>query len=107
MKPSPRGETAAKKYALPIPEPVKLWKWAARHSRRHGDGLPLGLAGFYKRAVRATDRVPPETHGEFARRALLAATRKVMADIRQAGGTVPVGIEELLAGEITATNAAS
>ena len=97
---STQGETRRQKHAVPIPEPVPLWKWAARNSRRHGDGRALGLVDFYKRSGRAVDRRAGEPHGEFAKRALLTETRKVLAARRLAGGNIPVWIEELLASEI-------
>lgn len=89
-----------KSYSLPIPEPIRLWKWAARNSQRHADGLPLSLVGFYKRAVRSEQRQPGESHADFAKRALREQTRLVMAERRQAGGICPDWVGEMFAAEM-------
>lgn len=103
-----RVEPPVKKYNLPIPEPINLWKWAARNSSRHSDGLPLGFVDFYKRALRLSHPLPGEAHGEFAKRALLTETRAILSARRAAGGIIPLWVEELLAVEIAQTaNAAA
>ena len=89
-----------KPFRPPIPDPVPLWKWAAYHSKRHSDGLPLGLINFYKRAVRHARPARGESHAAFVKRALTAETQFVMAGRRAAGGIVPEQIEAMLAVEI-------
>jgi len=99
-QPHERGESLQQQYALKFPEPIKLWKWAARNSRR-ADGKILAMADFFKRAVRAVDQAPGEPHPEFVRRALLTETRELIKARKAAGGIVPLWVEELLAAEIT------
>ena len=41
-QPTERGERLPQHYALKFPEPIKLWKWAARNSRRADGGAPSG-----------------------------------------------------------------
>jgi len=94
-----RGERLPRNYALKWPEPIALWKWAARNSRRD-DGGALAMVDFFKRSVRTIDRVAGESHEAFVRRALLTETRAVMAARRAAGGIVPLWVVELLAGEV-------
>lgn len=95
-----RGEIQPKHYALKWPEPIALWKWAARNSRRE-DGKPLAMVDFFKRSVRGENRKSGETHEAFVRRALFTALRSLVVARRAAGGTVPPWIEEALAAEIT------
>ena len=61
VPPEARGKILANHYALKFPEPVKLWKWAARNSRWE-DGKPLAMVDFFKRSVRAVDRQAGEPH---------------------------------------------
>ena len=86
-------------YALKWPEPIALWKWAARNSRRD-DGGALAMVDFYKRSVRATAMLREEPHEAYIRRALFAALRALVVARRSAGGNVPEWIEEALAAEI-------
>lgn len=97
----PQGEPPASPYALKFPEPVDLWKWAARNSRRTDQPQePLSLAGFFKRSVRATAMLRGEPHETFVRRALIAATRELLLERKQAGLPVPLWVEEKLAAEL-------
>lgn len=88
-----------KHYALPWPEPVKLFKWANNNSRR-ADGQALARVDFYKRAVRCVDRQPGEAHADFVHRAFLTLTRGVLVQRKADGATIPVWVEEMIAGEI-------
>jgi hypothetical protein len=86
-------------YALKWPEPIGLWKWAARNSRRE-DGGALAMPDFFKRSVRAIDPLPSEEHEVFVRRALFAALRALVIERRRVGKIVPPFVEESLAAEI-------
>ena len=88
-----------KNYALKWPEPIALWKWAARNSRR-ADGKPLAMVDFFKRSVRGENRQPGETHEAFVRRSLFAELRALVVLRQSSGGNVPPWIEESLAKEI-------
>jgi len=98
-KPAARGEPFPQHYALKWPEPIPLWKWAARNSRR-ADGKPLAMVDFFKRSVRGDDRKPGETHESFVRRSLFEALRELVISRQRAGGTVPEWVSEHLANEI-------
>jgi len=102
-----RSKSGVVHYQLPIPEPIKLWKWAARNSQR-ADGLPLSLVGFYKRAVRRIEWNRGEDFSEFVKRALRAETQAVVSQLRCAGGgNVPDWVESLLAKEMDAVETRS
>jgi len=94
-----RGERRPQHYALKFHEPIQLWKWAARNSRR-ADGGNLAMKDFFKRSVRACPMMRGEPHETFVRRALFAALRALVVQRRAAGENVPEHIEEALAAEI-------
>lgn len=58
---------------------------------RRADGGALGLVGFFKRAVRTTDRRAVETHQDYQRRALYAALRALVVKLQVVRRNRPAG----------------